>query len=175
MLRQDRSKWVVFGLVVVFLFMVFGSKGFAEITEEYDDFNGTRTYTSNIENIEVWNRILFMIDNKEKSDKYDVALTFYTVDNERNFSFAGKDLAMKINGEIKEVSFVDDFGRHSNNKYIRSGVFKPKHENLKDIKNANKITIRTYMRDIPNKTWDVPEKVLNEWKELIEMSGVLEN
>ena len=85
--------------------------------------------------------------------------------------FSDQALDMKIDGKIIQFScvFTKNSVAGSNRLFTSAGFL------LNDktkIKNAGKITIRVHMSNVPSITWDVPERVLNEWKKLFERAGI---
>lgn len=172
MFKGGKSKWFLSVLVVVLLFGFSAGDGFSEITEKYDEFNESTTYSSNIKDVSPWYYIGLTLSKKD-GDFVEKSLVLMLVEDEWHF-FASRNLKMKLDGEMINVKFaVKDSDAIGNDTLSTSVVYTLQNEQLKKIKNANDVILRVFMKNVQRVTWEVPDKVLKEWKELIEKSGVL--
>lgn len=172
MSKGGKCKCIFTALVVVLFFGISVIKGFAEISKEYDEFSEKTTYKSVFPYMDPWHTIAMAFikkDNKFVSTIMQLSIQ----DNDWHF-FAEHDLEMKIDGDIKKLNFAVARSRsRGTNKLYTFAIYELNNEIIKNIKDAEKITIRVYMKNVDNITWDVSALVLRDWKRLIKKSEIL--
>lgn len=183
MYKEEKTDWIlIFLVVLLFLGVTVGNgfaemrrlgNGYAQIKKQYDDFNESTTYFSEIYKFPPWHDILMSFTKKEGkfTGKF---LSCELIERSWHF-FDAKDLKMKIDRKIIEIDYLssDSKSYTYNDTFLTSGVYRLKDSHLRKINEANEITIRVFLRNVSNITWDVPDEILNEWKKLIEISEVL--
>lgn len=155
--------------VLVSLFIV--SQGNSKITKEYDDFDKTTSHRSKFKDEGPW--YTFYVIFGEKNDKIvEKSISFLLLKENWHF-FAKQDMDMKIDGEIIHIPCGKTSSHAAGlNHLLTAGIYALNDKAITKIKNAEKITIRIYMSNVPSITWDVPERVLNEWKKLFGIVGI---
>lgn len=154
-LTHFRKSFVFVSIFVLVSFCIV-SQGNSKITKEYDDFDETTTISSKFWSEGPWAMVMMTCETKS------AGLGFFT---KRNYCFfSDKALDMKIDEKITRIPCVQ---RKTN-----TAIFWLNEKAKTKIKNAGHITIRVYMDNVPYITWDVPERVLNEWKKLFESVGI---
>jgi len=166
-------KSIVFVPIIMLVFFLFASFGHSEITVDHDDFDGTTKYDSTFRNIGPWAELGFSLIDKKGSPLFPY-MSFMLIQPDCYF-FQKRDLDMKMDGDIISVGFVTTERHPERSAWgscITMGGFGASPEQIKQIKDAEEITIRVYFKNKSDITWDVPDEVLNEWKELFEKAGL---
>lgn len=169
---------IVFVSIIMLVFL-FATPGQSEIEVDYDEFDETTTYSSIIRNIGPWAELsLSLIDVGDK-DAIIPTLTFF-IHEDKHLSdcalFEKRDLAIKIDGDIIRIScFATD--RFFKSAFcVTVAIFGIMPQNaeriIEKIKKAEEITMRVFFKNKPDITWDAPDELLNEWKELFEKAGL---
>lgn len=159
-------------LLVVLLIFMTGSFAFGGVEKKYDDFDGTLTVVSNVNRFtSPWVGVLFQ-KMQHRSKKISCSLSLFRAEASRYWAFSATPIAIKVKSKIdkeaKEKIFEasnDDTTIHQG--YISCGRWLISDELQKEILNASDVTIRVYSTNSPAETWSVPEKILNEWKEVL--------
>lgn len=176
MSKRGESWWFLGILVVVLFFGFCVENSFSKITKKHDDFSGKTIYKSKsspkpMNKVGPWRDVQLIIHAKENKMKSFIAFWLLKKDLKM---YSREGLLMKIDGELTEMDYLKTQHETFNTGHILSvGGYLLERQDIKKIINANNITIRVYMQDASKITWEVPDKVLNEWKEVIERSGVL--
>jgi len=154
-LTHFRKSFVFVSIFVLVSFFIV-NQGNSKIIKEYDDFDETTTIFSKFVDEGPWQFVVMMCTTK------GAYLGFYHTG--RNYCFfSDKALDIKIDGKITRIPCLLT--------QTNSASFWLNERAKTKIKNAGHITIRVYMENVSNITWDVPERVLNEWKKLFESVG----
>mgnify|MGYP000179115804 CR=1 FL=1 len=174
MFKRGKSKWFLSVLVVVLFLGFSAGDGFGKITKDYDEYNECTMYNSDIHDVDPWSIIRMYLEKKDNKFR---SKTIQLVLKEKDpHYFSKKNLKMEIDGNLLESEFV---ARESEqvlkNSTLTSALYMLNDETINKIYNAEAITITAYMDNVQVITWDVANKVLNEWKELIAMSGIINN
>ena len=169
-LTHFRKSFVFVSIFVLVSFCII-SQGNSKITKEYDDFDKKTSYHSKFEDEGPWHA--FVVVFAKKNDKIvEKTMGFFLVKEDWHF-FSDRALDMKIDGEIVHIPCALTKNEVAGlNCLLTSAAFFLNDKTITRIKNAEHITIRIYMSNVSNITWDVPERVLNEWKKLFEIVGI---
>ncbi len=152
--------------------LLIGSFAFARVEKKYDDFDGTLTVKSSIDKFcSPWCNVIFG-KTQHRNRTISWTLSFIRMEASRYWPFSAISIEIKVKSrigeEVKEEIFEAqniDTGIYRG--YMSSGMWKISDELQERILNASEVTIRVYSINSPAETWLVPEKILKEWKGVI--------
>jgi len=162
------------GLAVLMSFLT-ADPTHSKIEVKYDEFDETTTYMSTFESIGPWRLIRFnvFLDNDDALAGFSIEL--YKLEREWHF-FSNEDMRIKIDKEIIAIPVLKTDSEYiSHNALMTYAAYLPGKNAVDRIVDGEEITMRVYMSNRPDITWDVPERVLAEWKELLYKADVYDN
>lgn len=170
-------KKIIFTLLLTLILST--GTSYAQIKEMKDSFTGDVSYFSiNVDvrdlnksvNQYVTQNTVSLIKSYEKTQKeitYILALSLLTRQWE---FFYERDVDIKIDDKMYSAKFFSTEselkGTHTETSHYAYMTESRDSELINALKNANKVTCRHYSKK-SNITWDVPDNVLKEWKEII--------
>jgi len=174
-------KPIVFVSIIMLVFF-FAIPGQSEINVCDVNWPGITTYTSGFFPetwrfpIDVWDAVEVNIHvNQDDGDIENKWFGLGLVEAEWHF-FDSRDVEMNVDGDIINITYVLSDSREYERddlSYNTWATYSLSSENVQKIYGAEEITILVYLSNQPNITWDVPDYVLSEWKELFEMTGAI--
>lgn len=152
-----------FALITCFIIGLTGTS-YAQVEYKSDDFSGRKSVTSFIDNKTVKPFDYIMYNKVGNSDF--VILFMYKPE----WHFFGNKVDFKFNNDIADILPVQAYKTDS--ELSRGGgcctstILDLSPEVIAKIKTAGSITLRVYFTNQPAVTYNVPSKMLDEWKEV---------
>jgi hypothetical protein len=157
-------------LITISLFPAFA---FAKINKTTDKFDGTLKIESDIsKGTGIFSFVTFakFIDTKSNVT-YGIFPHMYEYKEWWFFEKTPVEMKVDDNPEIFKLSVLDTYSKMEGTGYshalITASYIDVNKENLNLIKNAKKLTFRISFAKQPAYVWQVPDKVLKEWQEVI--------
>lgn len=159
-------------LVLLFVFvLLLPLNADAKVLSKYDSFDDTHMlYSLNYDVGGVDKLLLTKFYPKNASETPTFLLSITKISFKEWYFFSPKGSAVKIDGEIHELSTLDTSHDYKSTRYkpelITSVMF-----NLtplaEKIKSSQAVTFRIYFENQPSVDLEIPPDVLAEWKEVI--------
>lgn len=152
-----------FALITCFIIGLTGTS-YAQVEYKSDDFSGSKLVKSyiNDKTVKPFDYIMYLGDNKGQM------LVLWTYKPE--WHFFGSKVDFKFNNDIADILPVQAYKTDS--ELSRGGgcctstILDLSPEVIAKIKTAKSITLRVYFTNQPAVTYNVPSKMLDEWKEV---------
>lgn len=160
-------------LIVLLLTCNFAS---TEIKKHYDDFDGTLTIISNTGDGNLtrpFSHVLFQaIRHENKSTSFSIGMI--RAEWGKYWTFAKNPLEVKVatkSNDIQknEILTASNLSTSIDRNYLSSGLWGVSQDLKNKIMEADSIVIRVHSSNSPAATWTVPDKMLREWKSVVNM------
>lgn len=154
-------------LFALFVFLPLSAE--AKVSSKHDSFREFQYIKSTINNVGFFDHAI-LLKSIAKNNSTEYGLSFTKISLKEWYFFSPKGSAVKIDGEIQELSTINTSHDYKSSTYkpelITSVMFNltPLADKLKT---AQSVTFRIYFDNQPSVDLVVPDKVLAEWKEVI--------